>query len=92
MKNKQKQAAALTYRDDQFSAPVVSAKGKGLIAEKIIEEAERNQVPVMQDASLIEILGELEINRTIPNELYQAVAEVFAFVYRIDQEKKRNKV
>lgn len=92
MKNKRKQAAALTYRDDQYSAPVVSAKGKGLIAEKIIEEAEKNQVPVMQDASLVEILAELEINRTIPNELYQAVAEVFAFIYRIDQGERRNKV
>lgn len=92
MKSKRKQAAALTYRDDQYSAPVVSAKGKGLIAEKIIAEAEKNQVPVMQDASLIEILAELEINRTIPNELYQVVAEVFAFIYRIDQEEKRNKV
>lgn len=92
MKNKRKLAAALTYRDDQHLAPVVSAKGKGLIAEKIIEEAERSQVPVMQDASLVEILGELEINRAIPNELYQAVAEIFAFVYSIDQQEKSNKV
>lgn len=92
MKNKRKQAAALTYRDDQHSAPIMSAKGKGLIAEKIIEEAKQNQVPVMQDASLVEILGELEIDRAIPNELYQAVAEVFAFVYHVDQKKKRNKV
>lgn len=91
MKNKRKQAAALTYRDDQHTAPVVSAKGKGLVAEKIIEEAERNQVPIMQDSSLVEILGELEINRSIPNVLYQAVAEVFAFVYSVDQQNKSNK-
>jgi len=91
MKNKRKKAAALTYREESHAAPVVSAKGKGLIAEEIIQEAERHHVPILQDPSLVEILGELEINRSIPNELYQAVAEVFAFIYHIDQQKNPDK-
>lgn len=90
MRQKRKQAAALTYRDDTHNAPVVSAKGKGLVAEKIIQEAEQYKVPIMEDPSLVEILGELEINRAIPNELYQAVAEVFAFVYNVDQKRKND--
>lgn len=88
MRHKRKQAAALTYRDDSHSAPIVSAKGKGFVADKIIEEAKQHNVPIMQDPSLVQILGELEINRVIPNELYQAVAEVFAFVYNVDQQQK----
>lgn len=91
MKKTRKQAAALTYRNEGRTAPIVSAKGKGLVAENIIKEAERHQVPIMQDPSLVEILGELEINRTIPNELYQAVAEVFAFIYHVDQQKDYDK-
>jgi len=86
MKEKRKQAAALTYDRKSESVPIVSAKGKGFIAENIIEQAKINQIPILEDPSLVEILGELEINRAIPNELYQAVAEVFAYIYHIDQQ------
>lgn len=85
MTKPRKQAAALRYDDDLESAPVVAASGKGLTAENIIEKAKENDVPILEDASLIEILAELNINETIPEELYQAVAEVFAFVYRTDK-------
>lgn len=78
-------AAALRYDDELESAPMVFATGKGLTAENIIEKAKENDVPILEDASLIEILAELNINETIPEELYQAVAEVFAFVYRTDK-------
>ena len=86
MKQKRKQAAALTYEGKSEMAPIVSVKGKGFIAENIIEQAKKNQIPILEDPSLVEILGELEINRAIPNELYQAVAEVFAYIYHIDQQ------
>lgn len=86
MTEKRKKAAALRYDETQEHAPVVSAAGKGLLAEQILEKAAENNVPVMEDASLVELLAELNINEAIPEELYQAVAEVFAFVYQADRE------
>ncbi|OKL37154.1 EscU/YscU/HrcU family type III secretion system export apparatus switch protein [Domibacillus mangrovi] len=80
-----KQAAALSYNPDTVKAPTVKAKGKGLIAEKIIETAKENNIPVQEDPGLIELLGQLEINEAIPEDLYQAVAEVFAFIYQLDR-------
>lgn len=80
-----KQAAALSYNPNTVEAPTVKAKGKGLIAEKIIETAKENNIPVQEDPGLIELLGQLEINEAIPEDLYQAVAEVFAFIYHLDR-------
>ncbi|SDQ61061.1 flagellar biosynthesis protein [Virgibacillus salinus] len=85
MTEKRNKAAALRYDQDHEHAPKVTATGKGLIAESIIEKAKENNVPVQEDSSLVELLAELNINETIPEELYQAVAEVFAFVYKTDQ-------
>ncbi|WP_338753981.1 EscU/YscU/HrcU family type III secretion system export apparatus switch protein [Bacillus sp. FJAT-52991] len=84
---KRMQAAALSYQPGQ-QAPTLLAKGKGKIAENIILKAKEHNIPIQEDPSLVEILGKLEINESIPEELYQAVAEVFAFIYRLDQQKK----
>ncbi|MBM7578481.1 EscU/YscU/HrcU family type III secretion system export apparatus switch protein [Jeotgalibacillus terrae] len=86
--HKRLEAVALTYKSETSDAPVVSAKGKGKIAQSIIDKAKEHQVPIQQDESLVELLSQLELNETIPDELYQAVAEVFAFIYRVDQSKK----
>lgn len=80
-----KQAAVLSYNPDAAGVPTVTAKGKGLIAEKIIEIAKENNIPIQEDPGLVELLGQLEINEAIPEDLYQAVAEVFAFIYHLDQ-------
>ncbi len=80
-----KQAAALSYNPASEGAPVIKAKGKGLIADKIIESAKEHNIPIQEDPSLVELLGQLQINEAIPEDLYQAVAEVFAFVYQIDR-------
>ncbi len=80
-----KQAAALSYNPGAVGAPTVKAKGKGLIAEKIIETAKENNIPIQEDPGLVELLGQLEINEAIPEDLYQAVAEVFAFIYHLDR-------
>lgn len=85
MSEKRTKAAALRYDHNRGQAPTVAASGKGIIAENIIEKAKQNNVPIQEDASLVELLAELNINETIPEELYQAVAEVFAFVYRADK-------
>lgn len=84
MIEKRRQAAALSYEQGQ-QAPKITASGKGLVADNIIERAKEHNVPILEDASLVELLTQLNINETIPEELYEAVAEVFAYVYQIDK-------
>ncbi|HET7577859.1 MAG TPA: EscU/YscU/HrcU family type III secretion system export apparatus switch protein [Bacillales bacterium] len=85
MKNERKQAVALTYHQDKQEAPYLAAKGEGDIAEKIIRLAEEHDIPIQEDASLVSLLGQLDLFEAIPPDLYQAVAEVFAFVYQLDR-------
>ena len=81
-----KEAIALSYQPQKYSGPIVVAKGKGKIAEEILNRAVDNQIPIHEDPNLIQLLGQLDLNESIPEELYQAVEEVFAFVYRLDQQ------
>ncbi|SDH92843.1 EscU/YscU/HrcU family type III secretion system export apparatus switch protein [Alteribacillus bidgolensis] len=88
MKNKkdaQKSAVALGYQPQSDAAPMVKAKGNGYIASEIIKKAKENNIAVQEDPSLVELLSQLEMNKTIPPDLYEVAAEVFAFLYRIDQ-------
>lgn len=85
-KNGRKEAIALKYQSENHDAPTVVAKGKGVVADNIIEQAKENKIPIQEDSSLVQLLGQLQINETIPESLYEAVAEVFAFIYRVDQE------
>ncbi|RPF56010.1 EscU/YscU/HrcU family type III secretion system export apparatus switch protein [Aquisalibacillus elongatus] len=80
-----KSAIALNYDEEQDQAPHVVAKGEGLIAEEIINRASEAEVPVYEDETLVQLMNELNINESIPEDLYQAVAEVFAFIYQSDQ-------
>ncbi len=90
MKHKKvKRAVALTYKAGIHDAPVISAKGNGFIADSIIKEANRSGVPIRRDDSLAEVLSAIDINQQIPSDLYQVVAEILAFVYRIDQKGKK---
>lgn len=82
---KPKKAVALTYKKEQQDAPVVSAKGKGIVAEKILEKAKAHGIPIQEDASLVEVLSALELDQQIPTELYQLVAEILTFVYQTDR-------
>jgi len=91
MKNnheKRKEAIALKYNTELDSAPKVVAKGKGVIADEILSKAQEFGVPIQEDPSLVEVLSQLEINQTIPEDLYSVVAELFAFIYRADQQLK----
>lgn len=85
MNNKRKQAVALTYEQEKLEAPYVSAKGEGELAEKIIHLAKAHDIPIQEDPSLVSLLAQLNLNEAIPPDLYQVVAEVFAFIYRLDQ-------
>ncbi|WP_047984896.1 EscU/YscU/HrcU family type III secretion system export apparatus switch protein [Ornithinibacillus californiensis] len=91
MNHNRKKAIALSYDQEKADAPKVSATGKGLIAENIIKKAKENHIPIMEDRNMVELLSKLDINEKVPEELYQAVAEVFAFIYRTDQKMDQNK-
>lgn len=83
-------AIAIHYDEDESAAPKVVAGGKGLMAEKIIATAREAGIHIQEDANLVELLSKVPIGAEIPTELYQTVAEVLAFVYRIN-EKFKNK-
>lgn len=85
-----KKAVALSYDEQKDHAPRVSATGSGLIAQEIIERAKAADVPIQEDHNLVELLSKLNINEKIPDELYQAVAEVFAFIYQVDKRTSIN--
>ncbi len=79
-----KLAVALSYEPQKGKAPSVVASGRGLMAERIVSVAEEHKVPIHEDAHLAEALGDVELNQTIPDELFEAVARVLAFVWRVD--------
>jgi flagellar biosynthesis protein len=83
--DKRKKAAALKYKPKEDSAPKVVAKGSGLIAENILAVAKEHKVPLKEDPQLVEVLSAIDLNREIPPELYKAVAEILAFVYRMSR-------
>jgi flagellar biosynthesis protein len=83
-----RRAAALTYaRADARAqrAPRVSAKGNGLIADEIIARAREAGVPIHESRELVSLLMQVDLDQHIPPALYVAVAEVLAWVYRLEQ-------
>jgi flagellar biosynthesis protein len=90
-RSKLKEAVALKYSPPKDPAPKVTAKGRGVIAEKIIELAKRYDIPIQEDPDLVQILAQLELDQEIPPELYQVVAEILAFVYSLNSQwQERN--
>lgn len=82
------QAVALRYDEDNV-APTVIAKGKGFVAENIINAAKQNAVPIYQNKTLTGMLMAVDLDKEIPPDLYTAVAEVLAYVYRMDQKRSK---
>ena len=82
---KKNSAVALQYRAGSDSAPKVTARGKGKIAEKIIEIAKEHHIYIHEDPDLVEILSALDINEEIPPDLYVVIAELLAFVYSLNK-------
>ena len=74
-------AVALQYDKDAHNAPVVSAKGQGQIAAKIIELALENNIEIRQDADLVQMLKAVDIDEEIPLEAFAAVAEILSYIY-----------
>jgi len=80
-----KKAVALRYRAGNDNAPVVTAKGQGVVAQKIIEIAKAAGVPVKEHHDLVEILSRLDLYAEIPPETYIIVAEILAGVYGLNR-------
>lgn len=82
--DKNPKAVALKYDGEKDRAPKIIAKGRGEIAEKIVAIAKANKIPLYEDKNLAQILEALDLETEIPPELYRAVAEVLAFIYRLN--------
>lgn len=77
-------AVALKYVPEKNRAPKVTARGKGEIAERIVRLARAAGVPIREDSDLANVLMKLETGMEIPPSLYKVVAEVLAYVYRLN--------
>ncbi|MDC0714715.1 EscU/YscU/HrcU family type III secretion system export apparatus switch protein [Stigmatella sp. ncwal1] len=81
-------AIALKYNQNNDSAPRVVAKGMRLKAEKIREIAKQYNIPIMKNLPLASALYRVDVGQEVPEELYDAVAEVLNFVYALQQEQQ----
>ncbi len=77
-------AVALKYGAND-RAPKVVAKGEGYVAEKILENADKSEVPVYKDEKLVEELTRIDLGENIPPELYEVVAAVLVFIGDVDK-------
>lgn len=80
-----RKAVALQYGEND-SAPVVVAAGMGYLAEKIVETAQENGVPVYEDSSLATALMQVNLGQEIPEALYQAIVELYVYFLKFDPE------
>ena len=72
---------AVSLKYDGKDAPRVTAKGEGLLAERILEIAREHGIPLHEDPDLVNLLAKLELGEEIPHALYVAIAEIIAFAY-----------
>ena len=88
----EQKAVALQYSPEKDSAPVIVASGMGYMAEKITEAARKSGVPVYEDDSLATLLSRLQLGAAVPEELYQAVIEIYIYFlgYVPSPEEKEN--
>jgi len=77
-------AVALRYERVEMPAPRVTAKGSGELAQRILALAHAHDVPVREDPDLVELLAACDLGEEIPSELYHAVAELLAFLQRLN--------
>ncbi len=80
----QQVAVALTYGKNQGGAPKVVAKGRGMIAQAIIERAKQHDIYVHESEDLVGLLMQVELDQEIPPQLYLAIAELLAWLYRLE--------
>ena len=84
-KKARKTAIALKYDQEKDEAPIIAASGSGYVAERIIQEAEENEVPVVYDKDVSEVLAQFSVGDAIPPALYDAVAQILIFISGVDK-------
>ena len=89
-RNTIKKAVALKY-GDKDAAPRILAAARGYLADRIIQAAEKFDIPLFYSPEVVEKLVYLDIGQEIPAELYEAVAEIYAFLVKIDAEMEIDK-
>lgn len=85
-------AVALMYDAAREGAPRIAAKGSGEVAKKILELAREHNIPIRQDPDMLELLAKVDVLDEIPADLYQAVAEILAFIYDVNQRKTVSRI
>lgn len=83
-----KKAVALSYDEERDAAPVIVASGMGYMAEKIVETARESGVPVYEDNSLATVLSQLQLGSQVPEQLYQAIVDIYVYFLRFADKKK----
>ena len=78
-------AVSLQYKKGKNSAPKVTAKGQGWMADRIIKMAQENNIPIREDRDLLHLLSEIDVGHEVPESLYKVVAELLAWVYQLNQ-------
>ena len=81
-----RRVVALRYDEKSEAAPRVVARGRGEIAERILAAAHEHEVPVREDADLLELLSVCDLGQEIPADLYSAVAELLTYLWRLNEE------
>ncbi len=87
-----KKAVAIEYDKGSGEAPMVTASGKGALAEQILKIAFERGIKVREDAELVEILSLVEVDSPIPLEAFAAIAEILAYVYQANASAKQRSV
>ncbi len=88
MPDPEKKAVALKYDPEEDQAPRVVAKGRGRLAELILEVARQHGIPIREDSELVQSLYRVELEAEIPPELYEAVAVILAWAYRLNRKAR----
>ena len=83
--SEREKAVAVQYDAKNSAAPVVTAKGEGFVAQRIIEIAQSADVPIVEDAALVSALLSLELGQEIPVELYTPVARILSWIYKLEK-------
>lgn len=79
-------AVAIQTQENKRRAPLITAAGRGVLAEKIINLAYQNKIKVRKDSTLVEILAQFELDSPIPSEAFGAVAEILSYVYKANNQ------
>lgn len=82
-----KKAVALGYNQSEQAAPKVLAKAQGLLAQSIIKIAQEHDISIFSNEALVQSLMNIDLEKEIPSQMYESMAEVFAWLYRVESDK-----